>query len=82
MLDQLDKNFVLGLEVQVEGAEPDVGFGRDVGDAGLMIALARDDADGSLHQFDARLFTPAIEPIRRIAGLSSNLSHSKVYDDI
>src|ERR1019366_1174181 len=39
MLDQLDKNFVLGPEVQVEGAQPDVGFSRDVGDSRLMVPL-------------------------------------------
>jgi hypothetical protein len=38
MLDQLDKDFVLGLEMQIEGAEPDVRFGRDVGDSGLMVS--------------------------------------------
>ena len=73
MLDQLDKDFVLGFEVQVEGAEANVGFGRDVGDARLMVALARDDALGRLDQIDARLLAPPIESIRRIAGLSQQL---------
>jgi len=49
MLDQLDKDFVLGFEVQVKGAEANIGFGSDVGDARLMVALARDDALGRLN---------------------------------
>ena len=49
MLDQLDKDFVLGFEVQVKGAEANIGFGGDVGDARLMVALARDDALGRLN---------------------------------
>ena len=67
MLDQLDEDFVLGLEVQVEGAQPDVGFGRDIGDSRLMVPLARDDAFGRLDQIDARLLTAPIESIRSVA---------------
>ena len=79
ILDQLDKNFVLGFEMQVEGAEADVGFGRDVGDAGLMVALARDDTFGRLDQIDAGLFATTIESIRRIGRLSSYLHPQRVF---
>ena len=78
MLDQLDKDFVLGFEVQIEGAEANVGFGGDVGDARLMVALARDDALGRLNQIDARLFATTIKSIRRITGLSRSLSHREM----
>ena len=81
MLDQLDKNFVLGFEMQVEGAEADVGFGRDVGDARLMVALARDDAFGRLDQIDARFLATAIESIRHIGSLSSCLTHDRRFYD-
>ncbi len=67
MLNQLDKNFILGLEVQVERAQADVGFGRDIGDTRLMVPLARDDAFGRLNQIDARFLTPPIESIRSVA---------------
>src|SRR5258708_2730224 len=75
MLDQLDKDFVFGLEVQVERAEADVGFGRNVGDARLMVSLARDDALGRLDQIDSCLLATAIESIWSISRLSSNLTH-------
>ena len=81
MLDQLDKNFVLGFEVQVEGAEANVGFGGDVGDARLMVALARDDALGRLNQIDARLFTTTIKSIRRITRLSRSLTHRVIFSE-
>jgi hypothetical protein len=77
MLDELDKDFVLGLEVQVEGAETNVGFGGDVGDARLMVSLARDDAFGRLNQIDPRLFTPAIEPILTLTNLSRDCCHDR-----
>ena len=75
VLDQLDKDFVLGLEVQVEGAQADVGFGRDVGDSRLMVPLARDDTFGRLDQIDPRLLTAPIESIRSIAEFSICLTH-------
>ena len=75
VLDQLDKNFVLGFEVQVEGAEANVRLGRDVSDSRLMIALARNDTLGGLNQIDTRLLATAIESVWRIASLSSYLTH-------
>src|ERR1700691_547979 len=81
MLDQLDENFVLSFKVQVESAEADVRFGGDVGDARLMVALARDDAFGRLHEIEARLFTSPIESIRSVNGLSSDCCHETVYDE-
>src|SRR5260370_41054298 len=41
MLDQFDKNFVLGFEMKIESAETDVGLARDICDPRLMISLAR-----------------------------------------
>jgi hypothetical protein len=67
--------------VQVESAEADVRFGGDVGDARLMVALARDDAFGRLHEIEARLFTSPIESIRSVNGLSSDCCHETVYDE-
>ena len=76
-LDQLDKNFVLGFEVKVESAEAHVGLARDIGDAGLMVSLARDDALGRLEQIDAGLLASAIEAIGDLMNVACRSCHQE-----
>ena len=75
MLDQFDENFILGFEVKIESAQADIGLGGDIGDARLMVPLARDHALGGLDQIDASLLASSIKAIGNLADLSCCLSH-------
>src|SRR5262249_53916700 len=80
VFDQLDEDFVLGFEMEIEGAQADVSLGGNVSDAGLMIALAGNDAFSSLDQVQARLFAPAMEAIGRgFVKSSSRRSHGSEF---
>src|SRR6266478_119169 len=46
--EQGDEDVVLGPEVEIDGAGGDAGLARDVGDAGVVVALPREDPHGGL----------------------------------
>src|SRR5436309_14514600 len=45
LAEEPDENIVLGLEVEIDGAARDARFARDVRDARVVVAVAREDAD-------------------------------------
>src|SRR5258708_36586822 len=82
MLDQFDKNFVLGFEMKIESAETDVGLARDICDPRLMISLARNHPFRRLYKIEPSLLTPPIEEIRNLAHVPRGLSHREHFDGI
>ena len=63
LFDDGDDDLVLGLEVVVEGAEPDVGLLGDLVDAGGVDALAGEDGSGGLDEPGPGPFTAAGLPV-------------------
>jgi len=60
--DRVEEGLLVG-EVEVEGADADVGGGRDVGDLGLVQTLLGQHPGGGGEQLLARALAPALEAV-------------------
>ena len=56
---------LLGGKVEIEGADADVGGGRDVGHLGVVDSLFRQHPDGGRQELATRPLTPPLEAVRR-----------------
>ena len=65
LLDDGVEQRVLGREVQVEGADADVGRGRDVGHLGVVEPLPGQHADGRRQEIAPRPLAPPLDTVRR-----------------